>query len=314
MANSPNFITANGDVLYRIVVNEISTSNAFNFSIINVQVQAWSSNSRTTLDYDGECFIKLDGVPVTSSRWTQGQKVISLNSYTILFDGDYTVSHNRYGNKDVNIAAYFVMYDEGNFVVSSSYKSFSVTLTRLHHTPTSLDYVSDLMVGEESSGTISLYATLYNASEDLTHSLVIKDGVSTIVTLTNIVLSNGTNEISLTSEQEAVIISYLNTEGKVKLKATYELVTYYNSNSIGSDTAEGVLKLEIDGYPLVSFRQGKVGINNSDPQTALDVNGDITCDHITTNDPQYVVEDKVLKIYSAFPLYRVENGVLIIIN
>ena len=302
MAYSSNFKTANGDIRYRIITTEVAHSDTDNTTTLNVKVQAWSTNSRTSVDYDGECFVKVDGIQATTSSWSQGQKPIGLNSYTQLYDGNFTITHNQYGNRDVDISAYFVLYDDyGNFIVSSSYKSFSVSLTRLHHTQTSLDSVGDLLLDETGLNYFTLYVTLYNDSLDVLHTLNIKMNGSSIMTYTNRRLANNSNTIALSSSQRGTLASYLKNRNRSSAELEFELTTYYNGTSIGVSTNYGVVKLKTSNTdPLFSLRPGEINVN-----------GDISCRYLNLSGDIFTVEDHCLFVHTPLPGYRVEGTKLI---
>ena len=312
--NSPTFNTTNGDVKFRIVVNEMSTSTENNTSTVSIQVQAWSTNSRTSLTYAGKCFLKIDGTEIGPIDWSQGQKTISLNSYTPLYVHVTTITHNNDGFRSINVAAYFILYDEGNYIVSSSYRSFNTTLMPLQYGPTILNAVDDVVLNDGDVSLTFYITKRYKNAVNGGLSILKMQNSSVICTEPVVIqsLNNGKNTITLSSSSKQSLLNYMELNNLNQVEVKYRLST---TGITERSFVTGVIKRTVTyGQPLVSFRPGKVGINNTNPQTALDVDGDITCDHITMNDPQYEVEDGVLKIYSAFPLYRVENGVLIIIN
>ena len=74
-----------------------------------------------------------------------------------------------------------------------------------------------------------------------THTLVIKDGTKTVLTLTDLTCSTGTNNktVTLTAEQRATILRYM--ASKQSFTATFELSTYSGSTQIGSTVSNTAL-------------------------------------------------------------------------
>ena len=123
MATSPTFSTSNQYIKYRIVVTENSTSIPYNNSVVNVKVQAWRTNQGYTTDASGACYCTVDGEAYGYS-WSYGQKPISYNSYTTLFEITVAVPHNSDGKKTMYVSAYI-----SHSKFSSSSQGFNVTLT-----------------------------------------------------------------------------------------------------------------------------------------------------------------------------------------
>ena len=123
MATSPTFSTSNQYIKYRIVVTENSTSIPYNNSVVNVKVQAWRTNSGYTTDASGACYCTIDGESYGYS-WSYGQKPITYNSYTTLFEITVAVPHNSDGKKTMYVSAYI-----SHSKFSSSSQGFNVTLT-----------------------------------------------------------------------------------------------------------------------------------------------------------------------------------------
>lgn len=91
---------------------------------------------------------------------------------------------------------------------------------------------------DNSTATITMSVTVPNIS--CTHKLVIKNGSATVLTITGLSLSNGSNTITLTSSQRSTV---LNAMSSVKdFSGTFELTTYSGSAQIGNvSTKSGVL-------------------------------------------------------------------------
>ena len=125
MATSSNFSTSNQYIKYRIVVTENSTSIPNNTSSVNVKVQAWRTNTGYTTDGAGTRYCNIDGTNYSNS-WEYGQKPLTYNSYTVLFDRTVTIPHNADGSKTIYVSAYI---DHARF--SSNSQGFNVTLSTI---------------------------------------------------------------------------------------------------------------------------------------------------------------------------------------
>ena len=125
MATSSNFSTSNQYIKYRIVVTENSTSIPNNTSSVNVKVQAWRTNQGYTTDGAGTCYVNIDGTNYSSS-WEYGDKPLTYNSYTVLFDKTVTIPHNADGSKTIYVSAYI---SHARF--SSNSQGFNVALTTI---------------------------------------------------------------------------------------------------------------------------------------------------------------------------------------
>ena len=125
MATSPTFGTNNQFIKYRIVVTETAQSIENNTTSFNVKVQAWRTNTGYTTDDDGTCYCNIDGTKYSNS-WSYGQRPISYNSYTTLFNKDLTITHDADGTKQIYVSAYIKHYR-----FSSNSQGFNVTLTAI---------------------------------------------------------------------------------------------------------------------------------------------------------------------------------------
>ena len=89
--------------------------------------------------------------------------------------------------------------------------------------------VNTLTVDEETASLV-MSVTVYNTS--YTHTLVIKNGSATVLTITDLNLTNGSNTITLTASQRSTILVAM---ASVKsFSATYELTTKSGSTQIGT--------------------------------------------------------------------------------
>lgn len=105
---------------------------------------------------------------------------------------------------------------------------------------TILNSVNDLVV-DVTSPSFNLNWTVYD--KNYTHSLTIKNGSTTVITITGLTGSAGTNNktISLTSAQRTSILNAMST--LKEFSATYVLTTYSGSTQVGTtSTATGTIK------------------------------------------------------------------------
>lgn len=90
------------------------------------------------------------------------------------------------------------------------------------------------MTVDNATAQIVLNATVYVPS--YTHSIAIKNGNTTVLTLTGVTLSNGNNTITLTAAQRSTILTHM---ASIKtFTATYVLTTYSGSTQIGSSSSK----------------------------------------------------------------------------
>ena len=83
---------------------------------------------------------------------------------------------------------------------------------------------------DNSTAQIVMSVTVYNTS--YTHTLVLKNGSTTVLTITSLSLSNGSNTITLTSAQRSTVLSAMSSIKS--FTGTFELKTYSGSTQIGT--------------------------------------------------------------------------------
>jgi len=268
MAISSAIITSNSNVSYEMEVTETAISVANNTSTVNVKVYAWSTKSGFTIDYDGECYLKIDGVQKTTNSWARTQKpiVYGYANKVTLYDANFTITHNIDGSKSIQVASCFELYSDGYVKLTSSFKSFNIVLTSFDVAASRLAVVDTLSI-DSSSSKLKFHAKVYDTA--YTHTLTISDGSTTILTISNLTLSDGYNEYTLSSSDKSTISSYLSLAGITSLVCTYTLMTYAGNNVVGSSTScKGTIRtLLTGGTPLVEFRSGSVKVNGSFEQT-----------------------------------------------
>lgn len=90
------------------------------------------------------------------------------------------------------------------------------------------------LTADNATAKITLSATVYDTSYK--HKLVLKDGGTTVLTLTGLSLSNGSNTITLTASQRSSILADMAT--KKSFTGTFELSTFSGSSQIGSTSTK----------------------------------------------------------------------------
>ena len=83
---------------------------------------------------------------------------------------------------------------------------------------------------DNSTAQITMSVTVYNTS--YTHTLVLKNGSTTVLTITSLSLSNGSNTITLTSAQRSTVLSAMSSIKS--FTGTFELKTYSGGTQIGT--------------------------------------------------------------------------------
>ena len=83
---------------------------------------------------------------------------------------------------------------------------------------------------DNATAKIVMSVTVYNVS--YTHTLVLKNGSTTVLTISSLSLTNGSNEITLTSAQRSTVLSAM---ASIKsFTGTFELKTYSGGTQIGT--------------------------------------------------------------------------------
>ncbi len=91
-----------------------------------------------------------------------------------------------------------------------------------------------VLTADNATAKITLSATVYDTSYK--HKLVLKDGGTTVLTLTELSLSNGSNTITLTAAQRSSILADM--AAKKSFTGTFELSTFSGSSQIGSTSTK----------------------------------------------------------------------------
>ena len=196
MATSPYFNTSNQFIKYDIHVDETAVDNANNTSTVRVYVLAWRSNNYTT-DDAGTCYVSIDGTNYSQS-WSYGQKPISYNSDTVMFDKTVTIPHDPDGKKTIYVSAYF---QHNRF--SSNSQGFNVTLTEIPRAAT-------LIAAQDFQDTGNPQITYNNPAGSLVTSLqacISLDGSTASVPYRDIPVDGTTYQFNLTAGERNTLLA-----------------------------------------------------------------------------------------------------------
>lgn len=87
---------------------------------------------------------------------------------------------------------------------------------------------------DAATAKITMSVTVYNTS--YTHTLVIKNGSTTVLTITGLSLSSGSNTVTLTSSQRSTVLAAM---ASIKsFTGTFELTTHSSSTQIGTTSSK----------------------------------------------------------------------------
>lgn len=92
----------------------------------------------------------------------------------------------------------------------------------------------DTFTADNATANLILLVTVYNTS--YIHTLVLKDGSTTVLTLSDLTLVNGSNTITLTPSQQSTVLSAMSS--KKSYTGTFELKTYIGSTQIGNTSSK----------------------------------------------------------------------------
>ena len=261
MATSPYFNTSNQFIKYDIHVDETAVDNANNTSTVRVYVLAWRTNNYTT-DDAGTCYVSIDGTNYSQS-WSYGQKPISYNSDTVMFDKTVTIPHDPDGKKTIYVSAYF---QHNRF--SSNSQGFNVTLTEIPRAAT-------LIAAQDFQDTGNPQITYNNPAGSLVTSLqacISLDGSTASVPYRDIPVDGTTYTFNLTSAERNTL-----------------LAATPNSNTL---TVYFIVKTVLGGQTFTSSLNKVMTVVNANPTmegiTYKDTNATTTA---VTSDDQKIVQD-----------------------
>ena len=261
MATSPYFNTSNQFIKYDIHVDETAVDNANNTSTVRVYVLAWRTNNYTT-DDAGTCYVSIDGTNYSQS-WSYGQKPISYNSDTVMFDKTVTIPHDPDGKKTIYVSAYF---QHNRF--SSNSQGFNVTLTEIPRAAT-------LVAAQDFQDTGNPQITYNNPAGALVTSLqacISLDGSTASVPYRDIPVDGTTYTFNLTSAERNTL-----------------LAATPNSNTL---TVYFIVKTVLSGQTFTSSLNKVMTVVDANPTmegiTYKDTNATTTA---VTSDDQKIVQD-----------------------
>ena len=234
MATSPYFSTSNQFIKYDIHVDETAVDNANNTSTVRVYVLAWRTNNYTT-DDAGTCYVSIDGTNYSQS-WSYGQKPISYNSDTVMFDKTVTIPHDPDGKKTIYVSAYF---QHNRF--SSNSQGFNVTLTEIPRAAT-------LVAAQDFNDEGNPQITYNNPAGSLVTSLqacISLDGSTASVPYRDIAKDGTTYTFNLTSAERNTL-----------------LAATPNSNTL---TVYFIVKTVLGGQTFTSSLQKVMTVVNANP-------------------------------------------------
>lgn len=87
---------------------------------------------------------------------------------------------------------------------------------------------------DNATAKITMSVTVYNTS--YSHTLTIKNGSSTVLTISNLSLSNGSNTITLTVSQRSTVLAAMSS--KKSFTGTFTLTTYSGNTQIGTASSK----------------------------------------------------------------------------
>ena len=143
------------------------------------------------------CYVSIDGTNYSQS-WTYGQKSISHNSDTVMFDKTVTIPHDPDGKKTIYVSAYF---QHNRF--SSNSQGFNVTLTEIPRAAT-------LIAAQDFQDTGNPQITYNNPAGSLVTSLqacISLDGSTASVPYRDIPANGTTYTFNLTSAERNTLLA-----------------------------------------------------------------------------------------------------------
>ena len=87
---------------------------------------------------------------------------------------------------------------------------------------------------DDATAKIAMSVTVYDTS--YTHTLVIKNGTTTVLTITGLTLANGSNEVTLTAGQRSAVLAAMS--ALKSFTGTFELSTYSGTTQIGDTSTK----------------------------------------------------------------------------
>jgi hypothetical protein len=154
---SSTFNTTNTYVKYRLVVDLLSQDIVNNTSTVNVQLQAWRTNTGYETYGTGTASVNVEGTQFNKA--VSSSQKITYNSFTVLYNANHTIAHKADGTKSPSIGGYFTI----NAPVSGGWNYFSFSLPTIPRAST----VTATNAEIESATSININ----RFSESFTHTL-----------------------------------------------------------------------------------------------------------------------------------------------
>lgn len=154
---SSTFNTTNTYVKYRLVVDLLSQDIVNNTSTVNVQLQAWRTNTGYETYGTGTASVNVEGTQFNQA--VSSSQKITYNSFTVIYNANHTIAHNADGTKSPSIGGYFTI----NAPVSGGWNYFSFSLPTIPRAST----VTATNAEIESATSININ----RFSESFTHTL-----------------------------------------------------------------------------------------------------------------------------------------------
>ena len=281
MATSPYFSTSNQYIKYDIHADVVSQSIADNTSQVRVIVYCWRTNNYTT-DRAGTCYVNIDGVSYSNS-WEYGQKPISYNSDTVLFDRTVTVSHAFDGTKNLYVEA---KINEPNGF-SSSYNGFTTTLPTIARQAT----ISNAPNFTDESNPQITYSNPAGDSVTSLQACISLDGSTALIAYRDINKNGTSYTFELTSSERNSL-----------------LASTPNSNS---KTVYFIIKTVIAGNTYYSSKTATMAVVNANPSYSGDAYADTNSSTVAiTGDNQKIIQNHSILAFSFASIMALKNATL----
>lgn len=281
MATSPYFSTSNEFIKYDIHADVVSQSIADNTSQVRVVVYCWRTNYYTT-NRAGSCYVNIDGSSYSNS-WQYGEKPISYNSDTVLFDRTVTIQHGADGKKNIYVEAKINCPDS----FSSSYNGFTVTLATI---PRKAEIQSAQNFTDEGNPQIT-YSNPAGENATTLQACISLDGSTALVAYRDINKLGTSYTFNLTSsERNALLASCPNDNSK---------------------TVYFIIKTVIAGTTYYSSKTATMAVVNANPSYSGEEYADTNATTVAiTGDDQKIIQDKSTLVFTFASITALKSSTL----
>lgn len=281
MATSPYFSTSNQYIKYDIHADVVSQSIADNTSQVRVVVYCWRTNNYTT-NRAGSCYVNIDGSSYSNS-WQYGEKPISYNSDTVLFDRTVTIQHGADGKKNLYVEAKINCPDS----FSSSYNGFTVTLTDI---PRKAEIQSAQNFTDEGNPQIT-YSNPAGENATTLQACISLDGSTALVAYRDINKLGTSYTFNLTTAERNVL-----------------LASCPNDNS---KTVYFIIKTVIAGNTYYSSKTATMAVVNANPTYSGDAYADTNATTVAiTGDDQKIIQDQSTLVFTFASITALKSSTL----